>query len=202
MKFETNKYLTNWACYYVLQSIAGIYYYYYLFISASWHPALRGNGFVREFGFSLYWAFFPQSLTFLYQFYFQMLAFSSLLLPTLRYYGLLTSHTLEKARSPCHIIEVLWLAYYTFFTYILFYFFFFIFSFWIWFSFGPKCTQKLPKLLKANLIAFFLFFILLFLPPQLVSISNKALQPREIRQNLQISMIHVDQVIISPAVIS
>lgn len=162
MKFETNKYLTNWACYHVLQSIAGIYYYYYLFISASWHPALRGNGFVREFGFSLYWAFFPQSLTFLYQFYCQMLAFSSLLLPTLRYYGLLTSHTLEKARSPCHIIEVLWLAYYTFFTYILFYFFFYFFflnMIFIW----TKVHTEAAKTTKSKLDC--IFFIFHFVVP-------------------------------------
>ena len=103
--------------------------------------------------------------------------------------GLLPTHCLAGARSPCHTIEVLTTCLLHFFYLLFILYFCFILN--RNFLLGPVlCASKLLKLLKANCV------ILLFLLPQLVSIRNKDLQT----QNLTISTIisDPDTPVISP----
>ena len=81
--------------------------------------------------------------------------------PTIRPYGLLAGHTLAGSTLPCHIIEVfhsLFIIIFCLFIYYSFYIFCFILN---RISLRPiQCAQKMPKLLKANSIAFlFIYFI-------------------------------------------
>ena len=106
--------------------------------------------------------------------------------PTVRPYGLPTSLTLARARSPRHIIKVLitCLLQYFLFTYSLFVLYLFCFILNIVFIWTNTVRTEVAKTVKSEFSCVFcLFVILLFLLPQLVSIRNEALQPRQIRQH-------------------